>query len=1058
MADKRLCGKCGVELTDVGPERLCPACLLEGGLAAGGSVADAPPWAVALASRPAQGTTVFYSFGDYELLEEIARGGMGIVYRARQVSLNRIVAVKVLISGLLANPEFVQRFRAEAAAAASLQHRNIVAIHEVGFREGQHFFAMDYVRGSSLAELTRNGPLAGRRAAGYVKTIAEAIHYAHERGILHRDLKPANVLIDENDQPRVTDFGLAKDLHKQTDLTLSGQVLGSPSYMSPEQAGARRGLVGKRSDVYSLGAILYHLLTARAPFLGDTIAKTLHQVQNDEPVSPRLLNGAVPQDLATICLKCLEKEPDKRYATAQDLAEDLGRFLERKPILARPISRPEKLWRWCRRNPVVATLAATAVLIFVLGFAGVTWQWKLSERSRAQANANLYAANMNLAHQAWEEGDWTQARRLLRTHIPGRNQEDLRGFEWRYLWRLCRDESRLTFSISTNFAQRGGGASDVYNLRLALSPDGRILAVATGRGVSLWDFGSQRQLGAVEVPEDDVRSLAFCPTQPYLLAGGAGRSIWLWDAITRRVIATCDSQKETIAGIAFSPDGKTLAAAHWEGTIGLWDIETRQLVRSLAGHEEQHADHRAPAPALSVAFSPDGTLLASGGGDTKVRLWNPATGEQIGAPLDGHSAYVYWVEFSPDGRLLATTGFDARVLLWDVATRRPGPPLLGHHGGILSVVFSPDGKTLISGGMDHTIRFWSLSAWRQIAMLRGHRGEVRALSLSPDRQSLVSSSNDNTVKVWDAVLRPEHEVLPQHTGWVQTAALAPDGKTLASSDFHTLTVKLWDVASRRLITNFLGDTGVAKGLAFSPDARVLASGGEDRTVRLWHVKDLKLMATHPCEFSIESVAFSSDGRIVGAAGDGLRFWRVGTQQELALLHGDTRHVTRLAFAASGALLATSGRNNKVTVWDANDGTERISFRDGESWIGSLGISRDGRFVAVGKGDGTVILFDSTGQMPLKQLKGHTGLVRSVAFTPDSRTLASASLDGTARLWNLATGQPTLTITHVGPINSISFSADGNLMVTCGADASVKLWPAASFDEIDASEPAEAHPD
>ena len=287
---------------------------------------------------------------------------MGIVYKARQVSLDRIVAVKMLLFGPLAQPELVQRFRTEAAAAASLQHPNIVAIHEVGFREGQHFFAMDYVAGRNLAEIVRDGPLPPKRAAGYVKTIAEAIQYAHERGILHRDLKPSNVLIDANDQPKVTDFGLAKRLEKDTELTLSGQVLGSPNYMPPEQASAHRGLVGKRSDVYSLGAILYHLLTGRAPFVAPTVAETLQQVQNAEPVSPTVLNPHLPRDLKTICLKCLEKEPARRYQTAQELADELGRWLRQEPILARPVSRPEKAWRWCRRKPVVATLTAAAML------------------------------------------------------------------------------------------------------------------------------------------------------------------------------------------------------------------------------------------------------------------------------------------------------------------------------------------------------------------------------------------------------------------------------------------------------------------------------------------------------------------------------------------------------------------------------------------------------------------------------------------------------------------------------------------------------------------------
>ena len=285
------------------------------------------------------------SFRGYELLEEIARGGMGIVYKARQVSLDRIVAVKLLLLGQYASEEFIHRFRMEASAAASLQHPNIVAIHEVGVHQGQHYFAMDFVDGPNLATLAKGEPLSAGRAARYLKIIAHAIHYAHEHGILHRDLKPSNVLIDSNDQPRVTDFGLAKRFGSDspsvaglTQLTLSGQVMGSPAYMPPEQASGARDKVDVRSNVYSLGATLYHLLTGRPPFEGASVAETLHQVGAQEPVPPRLLNAGVPLDLETICLKCLEKDMTDRYATALLVAEELARFENGEPIHARPMT------------------------------------------------------------------------------------------------------------------------------------------------------------------------------------------------------------------------------------------------------------------------------------------------------------------------------------------------------------------------------------------------------------------------------------------------------------------------------------------------------------------------------------------------------------------------------------------------------------------------------------------------------------------------------------------------------------------------------------------------
>jgi eukaryotic-like serine/threonine-protein kinase len=426
MSEEKRCSKCGAPVSEAVAGGFCTACLLEDGLT---------PSAAAVAE-----SVPLKNFGDYELLEEIARGGMGVVYRARQISLNRIVAIKMILGGQLAGAAEVARFRTEAETAARLQHPGIVAVHEVGEVEGNHYFSMDYVAGRTLAELVREQPLPARRAAQYGRAIAEAIQFAHEQGVLHRDLKPSNVLIDAEDQPRVTDFGLAKWLEGKSELTMTGQVLGSPSFIPPEQAGGKGRAVGPASDVYSLGAILYHLLTGHPPFVAETVTQTLRMVVENEPVSPRLLNASVPRDLETICLKCLEKDPQRRYASAQVLADELGRFLRNEPIQARPVGVVLKVHRWCLRNkPLAVAGTAVLVLLLVVAIGSPIAAIRISrERARAETNAKQARSEASRSQQVAQflkdalEGVGPQVAR-------GRDTTMLRGILDQTAERLGRD-------------------------------------------------------------------------------------------------------------------------------------------------------------------------------------------------------------------------------------------------------------------------------------------------------------------------------------------------------------------------------------------------------------------------------------------------------------------------------------------------------------------------------------------------------------------------------------------------------------------------------------------
>ncbi len=705
MTSTGTCPKCGTPLFGESAAGLCSKCL--GALGFALALEPDPPSAPGVATK-------FHRLGDYELIKEIARGGMGVVYQARQISLNRIVAVKVVLHGPFSSPEFVERFRTETAATAALQHPNIVGIFEVGQAGNEQFFSMEYIEGANLAELVREKPLPARRAAGYLQKIAAAVHYAHQRGILHRDLKPSNVLLDGFDQPRITDFGLAKLVGTDAELTTTGQVLGSPNYIAPEQAAGKLNETGLTADVYSLGAILYHLLTGRPPFQGETLSEILMQVQNTDPVAPRRLNPSVPVDLQTICLKCLQKEPARRYASAQELADELGRYLRNESICARPIGRGTKLARWCRRKPALATALGIGAALLLAVAIGSPIALVRIERARelaetAQQRESAMRIRAELAERATQQHLYTalleQARATLRSGELGhrvRSLDALRRAGAISNSAELRREVFVALALPDLRLEQTLACGAGFTLRL-LDPQFTRLAICKGTGPVEIRSATDLQLLAT-LPASTNRPAydrsAWSPDGVFLAVKrdhtpGGARADWeVWNVANARRVLWVRNVPWT--ALSFHPNSRQLMAAQ-DQSVSVWDLET--------GSEATLPP--LPVPPLYLGYAPDGRRFAAvtaAGATWTVSIHEASDGTLLAS--NAFPSRVELVTWHPSGQLLAVPDAGAGVSVMDTVTGKTR--LLGRHkADAVNAWFSPDGKYLFTGGWDAELICWN---------------------------------------------------------------------------------------------------------------------------------------------------------------------------------------------------------------------------------------------------------------------------------------------------------------------------------------------------------------